>query len=413
MPIHTLPIPAATTTTSTGTTPSHRPLVPLEIIRPPQPRKRVVERRPQRPVLEAPHVALEHGVDKQLRAVGAPQQRVGLLVGPVQRDGRREGDEEVVEQELGGAVLARDRVAHARERQVVDPRRVRRAQLRGRRRRERREHVVVVARRADLPAHHQEHVVQDGDALGQAADARERGEDVGEDFRQRVRVGAVGRVQQRPHRRVPGPDHLPRRHPLRGPLPPLVQEVQEQAVERARRGAVPDRRRRADPGRRRRRQGPRRRVLEQEHVFLLLRSSGSSILDALPLLLLLRSWPSSSPAVYDHAIAIQRHKSGLGDGDGVPVVLHGQVLVLGRVLGAVGARLHALDALRGVQQEVELELLAAGAEVQVVEGLVPLLLLLLLAQQLHLREARARLLSLRLLPRVRCGSGRGGGARGG
>lgn len=64
---------------------------------------------------------------------------------------------------------------------MINPRRVRGEQLHAQGPRPGRQAFVVFARGRHLPAHDEEHDVQHGDALGQAREVGELGEDVGKD----------------------------------------------------------------------------------------------------------------------------------------------------------------------------------------------------------------------------------------
>lgn len=101
--------------------------------------------------------------------------------------------------------------------------------------------LVVFGRGADLPAHGQEHDVQHGDLLGQVLDVREGFDDVRVDFREGVReVRALGDLEGG-EGGVGGADEVVWGEAVGGELAPFVEEVEEDAVEGASRGAVSER----------------------------------------------------------------------------------------------------------------------------------------------------------------------------
>ena len=119
------------------------------------------ERRTQSPILQVPYVPFEHGVDEQLFGSFLGEQGVRGLIGPVQRQGGRVGDEEVVEVDAG--VYLDEFVAHARPGEVVYPGGVGAEELGRPRGDPFGEAVVVFLRGRDLPAHDEEHYVTAGE----------------------------------------------------------------------------------------------------------------------------------------------------------------------------------------------------------------------------------------------------------
>lgn len=108
---------------------------------------------------------------------------------------------------------------------MVDPGRVRDEELRGARGHPFGEAVVVFLGGRDLPAHDQEHDVQDGDLLGQGGEVREGPDDVGEDFAERVREVAALGVQERGYGGVGWADEVLRGDAFGGAALALGEEV--------------------------------------------------------------------------------------------------------------------------------------------------------------------------------------------
>lgn len=93
-----------------------------------QARMSLCERRPQSPVLQIPYMPFKHRINKQLFSSFLRKQSIGRLVNPVQRQGCRIWDEEVVE--VNAWIYLHQFISHARPRQVVYPSRVRTEKLR-------------------------------------------------------------------------------------------------------------------------------------------------------------------------------------------------------------------------------------------------------------------------------------------
>lgn len=108
---------------------------------------------------------------------------------------------------------------------MVDPGRVLGEELGGPGPRPLGQAVVVFLRGGDLPAHDEEHDIEDGDALREGREVGEGGEDVGEDFGERVGVFAVGRVKEGEHAGVARADDFVGREAVGGALAALVEEV--------------------------------------------------------------------------------------------------------------------------------------------------------------------------------------------
>ena len=120
-------------------------------------RVRSRKRRPQRPVVQPHDMALKHGVDRQVLALGGRKQTVGWLVGPVDRQGGCVGDEPVLEWVV--TVTGDELVAHLGPRQVFDPGGVGGEELARPRRHPLGHALVVILAWRDLPPQHKEHHV--------------------------------------------------------------------------------------------------------------------------------------------------------------------------------------------------------------------------------------------------------------
>lgn len=149
-----IPTPSLALAPTPALTPDPRAALALELIRAPERREGAVERVAERPVADLVDVPLEEGVDDDLAAVGRLEQHVPVPVGPVQGHGLQEGHEHDVEVEPPrGVEAAHEPLPHRRERQVVDPRRVRPLVLHVQRLAEGREQLEVLGRGADVPSH--------------------------------------------------------------------------------------------------------------------------------------------------------------------------------------------------------------------------------------------------------------------
>lgn len=95
------------------------------------------------------------------------------------------------------------------------------------------EPVVILPRRTDLPAHDEEHDVQYRHLLGEFGQVREFGEDVGEDFAERMGVEAALGIQEGGDGRVGGTDEVGRRGAFGGAGTAFGEEVQEDDVDGA------------------------------------------------------------------------------------------------------------------------------------------------------------------------------------
>lgn len=148
------------------------------------------------PVLEAAEMALESRVDDGLVLLRGRDQAVAVLVRPVDADVGGEGDEPVLEAVVG--VVGHQLVAHARPRDVVDPRRVLDVDLRRRRPHPVHQPLKVFLCWVDVPSHVDEHGVQHRRLLRQVADVGEFADDVRHQLRQRVREphAAAGWVEE-------------------------------------------------------------------------------------------------------------------------------------------------------------------------------------------------------------------------
>ena len=86
------------------------------------------ESRSQTPIPQVPQVPFENRVDGQLLGSFLGEQSIRRLVGPIQRQGRRVRDEEVVER--NARMDLHQFIAHAGPGQIVHPSRVRSEELR-------------------------------------------------------------------------------------------------------------------------------------------------------------------------------------------------------------------------------------------------------------------------------------------
>lgn len=304
---------------------------------------------------------LKDGVDHELVAVRALEQRVGVLVWPRERQRRREGDEEVVKGVQEGVVVAHEAVAHLGEGDVVEPRSVGDCELRGTRRHPLWETVVVLLRGGDLPAHEEEHHVEDRDALGEGRDVGESSEYIGKDLGQRVAVDAVGWVEERRDGGVARADNVLDGEALGGTLTALAEKVEEEGVKRARRRAVLDGGRAVDeagvaPGRgvpRGSRAHRGRTITRTMSTFRGMGGREGMLVLTLILLLLLLGLPRPPLRAPARGPAVQAALLR----DASPVVLHRHVMILRRVLGAVDAVLNTTHPLRRVEEKVQAQAL--------------------------------------------------------
>jgi len=99
---------------------------------------------------------------------------------------------------------------------------------------------VIFGRRGHLPSHEEEHGVEDGNALGNAAEFGKAGDDVGKYLGEGVGEGSMRWVEERGNGRVSRPENLLGREALAETLAAFGEKILEQAVERARWGAVLD-----------------------------------------------------------------------------------------------------------------------------------------------------------------------------
>ena len=102
------------------------------------------------------------------------------------------------------------------------------------------EAVVVFLRGGDLPAHDEEHDVQHSDLLREGGEVGEGPDDVGKDFGERVREDAAFGVEERGDGGVGRADEVLAGDALGGAALALGEEVEEEAVERAGRADVAD-----------------------------------------------------------------------------------------------------------------------------------------------------------------------------
>lgn len=147
-------------------------------------------------------MAFKRRVDDGLVLFRRRDQAVAVLVGPVDADVGRERDEPVLEAVVG--VVGDELVAHARPRDVVDPRRVLVVDLRRRRPHPVHQPLEVLLRRVDVPPHVDEHGVQDRRLFREVADVGELADDIGHELRERVWEPdpTAGRVEEGRHGRV-------------------------------------------------------------------------------------------------------------------------------------------------------------------------------------------------------------------
>lgn len=113
---------------------------------------------------------------------------------------------------------------------MVDPRRMGPFQLAGDPAHPFRQAAVVFGRGMDLPAHNEEHDVQDRHALGKGGNKGEAGEDVGKDFGEGVGEAGDGRVEQGRDGGVARTDDLRGREAFGGALAAFREEVEEEGV---------------------------------------------------------------------------------------------------------------------------------------------------------------------------------------
>lgn len=98
--------------------------------------------------------------------------------------------------------------------------------------------MIVLFRGGHLPAHEEEHEVEDCDAFREGGDVGKACEDVGEDFGERVGEDGDGRVEEGGDGGIARAEDLGLRETLGGALAALGEEVEEEGVERAGGGRV-------------------------------------------------------------------------------------------------------------------------------------------------------------------------------
>jgi len=117
----------------------------------------------------------EYGVDHQFIALRTAQQCIRRLIRPIEAQGRREGHKEIIEEIVSRIVISHEAIAHLGPGEVVDPCWVGCEELGGSRGHPFGEAVVVFLRGGDLPAHDEEHDVQDCYFLRQCREVRKGG----------------------------------------------------------------------------------------------------------------------------------------------------------------------------------------------------------------------------------------------
>lgn len=132
-------------------------------------------------------------------------------------------------------------IPHPRPGEMVHPRRVRGEELRGAGRHPVGESVVVLLRWRNLPAHDEEHDVEDRHLLGQGGEVGEFAENVGKDFGQRMSVHASFGVEEGGDAGIGWADEIRWRFALGGSGLTFGEEVEEDTVEGAGGGDVADR----------------------------------------------------------------------------------------------------------------------------------------------------------------------------
>jgi hypothetical protein len=111
---------------------------------------------------------LKNGVNRQFITLETAQQRIRRLIRPIQAQGRCKWDKEVIKKVVSRVVVSYKAVSHLGPGQVVDPGWMGGEELGGPRRKPFGETVIVLLRGSDLPAHHEEHDVQDCYFLGKS-----------------------------------------------------------------------------------------------------------------------------------------------------------------------------------------------------------------------------------------------------
>ena len=99
---------------------------------------------------------------------------------------------------------------------------------------------VILLRGINLPAHQEEHVVEDSHLDGEGVDVGKGAQNVREHLGQRMRLRALLRVQKRRNTGVRRANQLLPRNPLRGLTLPIVQKIQQDAIQRTGGARIPD-----------------------------------------------------------------------------------------------------------------------------------------------------------------------------
>ena len=111
----------------------------------------------QSPIFQISYMPFKYRIDKQLFRSFLGKQSIGCLVSPIQRQGCRIWDEEVVE--MNAWIYLHQFISHARPRQIVYPSRVCTEKLSRPRGDPLWQPVVVFLRGRDLPSHDDEHYI--------------------------------------------------------------------------------------------------------------------------------------------------------------------------------------------------------------------------------------------------------------
>ena len=113
--------------------------------------------RSQSPVLQISYMPFKHRIDEKLFRSFLGKQSIGCLVSPVQRQGCRIWNEEVVE--VNAWIRLHQFISHAGPRQIVYPSRVHTEKLRRPGGDPFGQSIVVLWRGGDLPSHDEEHYI--------------------------------------------------------------------------------------------------------------------------------------------------------------------------------------------------------------------------------------------------------------